>query len=102
MNREDLKQYYHTQKFIEEEKELYEEQRVRAEEIKAMYIDGLPRPKNKPNYAIEELIDKYNEIINHMNRLQSKQNEITMQLSRMKKRVISKDIILQIHKKYGI
>ena len=76
MTREDLKNYYNTQKWIEEQKELYEEQRVRAEELKAVYIDGLPKGKNKPNYAIEELIDQLNEIIEYMKEFQKRQNEI--------------------------
>ena len=83
MTREDLKNYYNTQKWIKEQKELYEEQRVRAEELKAVYIDGLPKAKNKPNYAIEELIDQFNKIIEDMNKLQQKQNEITQHLAKM-------------------
>lgn len=84
MTREDLKNYYNTQKWIEEQKELYEEQRVRAEELKAVYIDGLPKGKNKPNYAIEELIDQLNEIIEYMKEFQKRQNEIIKYLGRMK------------------
>lgn len=83
MTREDLKNYYNTQKWIDEQKELYEEQRVKAEELKAIYINGMPKPKNKTNYAIEELIDKYNEILEYMNKLQQKQNAIIQQLSQM-------------------
>lgn len=84
MTREDLKNYYNTQKWIEEQKELYEEQRVRAEELKAVYIDGLPKAKNKPNYAIEELIDQFNEIIEYMKEFQKRQNEIIKYLGKMK------------------
>lgn len=84
MTREDLKNYYNTQKWIDEQKELYEEQRVKAEELKAIYIDGMPKPKNKTNYAIEELIDKYNEILEYMKEFQKKQNEIIKYLGKMK------------------
>lgn len=83
MTREDLKKYYNTQKFIEAEKELYEENRVRAEELKAVVIDGMPKAKNKPNYAIEKLMDQFNEILERIAKQQEKQNAIIEQLERM-------------------
>lgn len=83
MTREDLKKYYNTQKFIEAEKELYEENRVRAEELKAVVIDGMPKAKNKPNYAIEKLLDQFNEILERIAKQQEKQNKIMKQLEEM-------------------
>lgn len=83
MTREDLKNYYYNQKWIDEQIELYKEQKARAESIKSMNYDGMPKPNNKSNYAIEELIDKYNEILEIMKEGQEKQNQIIKQLERM-------------------
>ena len=44
----------------------------------------MPKAQNKPNYALEELIDKYNELINIMNEEQNLQNEIIKQLNKLK------------------
>ena len=83
MTREDLKNYINNEKWINSEIELYEEQKQRAESLKSPIIDGLPKPKNKPNYAIEELIDCYNVILDYCYKLQLKQNEIVRQLGQM-------------------
>lgn len=83
MTREDLKKYRHNQMWIEEQIELYKEQRERAEGLRSIIIDGLPKPKNKANYAIENLIDKYNYILDILNEEQEKQNQIILQLKRV-------------------
>ena len=83
MNREDLKNYIYNQKWIKGQMELYTEQMELAKGLKATVIDGMPKAQNKPNYKIEELIDKYNNIIDHLNKLQDKQNEIVKQLNQM-------------------
>lgn len=84
MNREDLINYINDQKWIDEQMKLYKEQRQIAEGLKSPTLDGMPKAKNKPNYAIENLIDKYNEIIEDLDKLQDKQNEIVKQLGKMK------------------
>lgn len=81
--REDLTNYSNTQEWINAEIELYKEQKSMVENLKAIVIDGMPKAHNKSNYAIENLIDKYNEILNHLNQLQEKQNTIVLQLSKM-------------------
>lgn len=83
MAREDLINYLNTQKWINAEIELYKEQKSTVENIKAVVIDGLPKAHNKPNYAVENLIDKYNDILSYLNQLQEKQNAIVLQLSKM-------------------
>lgn len=84
MTREDLKNYINNQKWIDEEKKIYKRQLEEVEDLKATVIDGLPKAHNKPNYMIENLLDKYNEILKYIDALQDKQNEITKQLGKMK------------------
>lgn len=85
MNRKDLQDYYYSQKWIEEMMQRYKEQKQKAEELKAVYIDGMPKAKNKPNDAIEELLDKYDDIIRILIEDQEKQNEIIKRLRLMQK-----------------
>ena len=58
MTREDLKKYRGNKLWIDSQMELYQEMKQRAEGLKAVVLDGMPKAKNKPNYAIENLIDK--------------------------------------------
>ena len=83
MNREDLKNYLSNKEWIEDQMNLYKEQKQIAESLKSPIIDGLPKAKDKPNYAIEELIDAYDEILRFLTTLQKKQNKITIQLFKM-------------------
>lgn len=80
MTREDLKKYRGNKLWIEEQIELYQEMKQRAEGLKAVVLDGMPKAKNKPNYAIENLIDKYDYIIKILTEEQEKLNQITLQL----------------------
>lgn len=79
MNRKDLKNYIYSKKWIEKQLENYKEQRGLAESLN-QNLDGMPKAKNKTSYKIEELMDKYNDIINILIKDQEKQNEIIMQL----------------------
>lgn len=83
MTREDLKKYRGNKLWIEEQIELYTEMKQRAEGIKAVVLDGMPKAKNKPNYAIENLIDKYNFIIEELASEQEELNKIILQLKRV-------------------
>lgn len=83
MTREDLKKYRGNKLWIEEQIELYTEMKQRAEGLKAVVLDGMPKAKNKPNYAIENLIDKYNFILDELVKDQEKLIEILMQLKRV-------------------
>lgn len=80
MTREDLKAYKYKSKTIKRMIEKYEEQRELAIKIIPSY-DGLPKAKNKESYAIEELIDSYNDIIIMLKEQQKKQNEILKQIN---------------------
>ena len=83
MTREDLKNYRGNKLWIEEQIELYTEMKQRAEGFKAVVLDGMPKAKNKPNYAIENLIDKYNFIIEELASEQEELNKIILQLKRV-------------------
>ena len=83
MTREDLKKYRGNKLWIEDQIELYTEMKQREEGLKAVVLDGMPKAKNKPNYAIENLIDKYDFILNELAKEQEKQIEILMQLRKV-------------------
>lgn len=102
MNREKLINYYETQKWIDDEIELYEEQRQKAEGIKAVVIDGMPKAHNKPNYAIENLIDKYNEILQHLYDLQEEQNKIVFYLEKMNNATYRRILFLKYIRGYSL
>lgn len=79
MNRQDLKNYIYSKKWIEKQLENYKEQRGLAESL-TQNFDGMPKAKNKTSYKLEELMDKYNNIIDILIKDQEKQNEIILQL----------------------
>ena len=79
MTREDLKKYRYAQEWINRQISRYEEQRTIATNI-SQKIDGLPKAKNKSNYALEELIDQYDIILQMLNDDQKQQNEIFKQI----------------------
>ena len=79
MNRQDLKNYIYSKKWIEKQLENYKEQRGLAESL-TQNFDGMPKAKNKTSYKLEELMDKYNDIIDILIKDQEKQNEIILQL----------------------
>lgn len=83
MTREDLKKYRGNKLWIDEQIELYTEMKQRAEDLKAVVLDGMPKAKNKPNYAIENLIDKYDFILDELVKDQEKLIEILMQLKKV-------------------
>ena len=83
MTREDLKKYRANKLWIDSQMELYQEMKQRAEGLKAVVLDGMPKAKNKPNYAIENLIDKYDFILNELAKEQEKQIEILLQLRKV-------------------
>lgn len=79
MNREDLKNYIYSKKWIEKQIENYNEQRSLVESL-TQNIDGMPKAQNKTSYKLEELMDKYDDIINILIKDQEKQNQIILQL----------------------
>ena len=83
MTREDLKKYKGNKLWIDDQIELYKEMKQRAEDLQAVVLDGMPKAQNKPNYAIENLIDKYDFILNELAKEQEKQIEILLQLRKV-------------------
>ena len=53
----DLKRYRGLKTIYEYKKGNFEERRGRAEDIKAVQLDGMPHGKNKQNYTLEEFMD---------------------------------------------
>ena len=84
MTSEDLKEYKNTQKWINEQLEKYGTQKELAESIKSTVYDGMPKAKNKPNYALEELMDSIDEMLEILNNKQKDLNKIIKQLIQMK------------------
>jgi len=83
MTREDLKNYKYKKDWIQSQINKYIEQREQIMGL-SQYFDGMPKAQNKPNYELEELVDKYNELINIMNKEQSELNDIIKQLNKLK------------------
>ena len=82
MNREDLKNYKYSQKWIKRQLEKYEEQKTIVYNI-TQNLDGMPKAKNKPNYSLENLMDQYDEIIEILQEDQKKQNKILLQIRKI-------------------
>lgn len=96
MNREDLKNYKYNQNWIKRQLENYEEQKAFVYNI-TQNLDGMPKAKNKLNYSLENLMDKYDEIIAILLKDQEKQNEILLQIRELEepyKTVITDKYIL--------
>lgn len=83
MNRDDLKKYRYNKVWIEEQMELYQEMKQRAEGLKTAVLDGMPKARNKPNYSLEKLIDQYNYILEKLEEEQKTQNKILLQLKKV-------------------
>lgn len=82
MNREDLKGLKHSQAWVKEQIDKYTEQREQVYGL-SQYFDGMPKPQNKPSYALENLIDSYDELLNILAKEQRKVNEILKQINKL-------------------
>ncbi len=82
MNREDLKNYRYNQKWVEEQITKYEGMKESVYNL-SQAIDGMPKAQNKPNYTLEDLMDKFNEILEIIYKDQEKQNNIIKQLDKI-------------------
>lgn len=82
MNRDDLKGLKHSQAWVKEQIDKYKEQREQVYGL-SQYFDGMPKPQNKPSYAIENLIDSYDELFNILAKEQRKVNEILKQINKL-------------------
>lgn len=82
MTREDLKQLKYSIEWVNSQIDKYKEQRELVFNI-SQTLDGLPKAQNKPNYALENLIDKYNELLNILAKEQKKINNTIEQLGKL-------------------
>lgn len=82
MNREDLKGLKHSQAWVKEQIDKYTEQREQVYGL-SQYFDGMPKPQNKPSYALENLIDSYDELLNILAEEQKKVNSILKQINKL-------------------
>ena len=82
MNREDLKGLKHSQAWVKEQIDKYTEQREQVYGL-SQYFDGMPKPQNKPSYALENLIDSYDELLNILEEEQKKVNSILKQINKL-------------------
>lgn len=80
MNREDLKQLRFSIQWVKSQIDKYKEQRELVYNLSQSF-DGMPKAQNKPNYALEELIDKYNELLVLLAKEQQKINDTIEQLN---------------------
>ena len=83
MTREDLKGLRYSQEWVKRQIERYEEQKTIAMNI-SQSIDGMPKAQNKPSYAIENLIDQYNELLKILAEEQNKINLIIIHINHLK------------------
>lgn len=83
MDRNDLKNYRSEIKFLESKLETYKEQKSIVEDLHAIVLDGMPKAKGKTSYKVEELLDRYNNIVKYFEESLKKQNEIVNQLNKM-------------------
>lgn len=82
MNREDLKGLKHSQAWVKEQIDKYTEQREQVYGL-SQYFDGMPKPQNKPSYALENLIDSYDELLNILAEEQKRVNSILKQINKL-------------------
>lgn len=80
MTREDLKGLKYSQEWVKEQIEKYEEQRERVYGL-SQNLDGMPKAENKTSYALENLIDSYNELLSVLAKEQKKINKILEQIN---------------------
>jgi len=82
MTREDLKGLKYSQEWVKRQIEKYEEQRTMVMNI-SQNLDGMPKAQNKPSYAIENLLDQYNELLNILAEEQKKINKIILHINKL-------------------
>lgn len=83
MTRTDLENFKYLKQRLQEKLDDYEEKFNKITKLTAT-IDGMPKGFNKPNYAVEELIDSSMEIINIYNEELKKEKGILLQLEELK------------------
>ena len=84
ITKEDLKNYLNNKKFFRDRLAEYKEDLRIAEDLKAVVLDGMPKSHNKTSYALEETLDKINELIQEENKELDKLILIDKKLKMMK------------------
>lgn len=77
---EELKHYRFSQEWIKSQLLKYEELREQAYSLKSPKYDGMPKAINKMNDTLEELMDKYTELIDILTEKQNKLNKVIVAL----------------------
>lgn len=83
MTREDLKELKYSIQWVKEQINKYKEQRELVLSL-SQNLDGMPKAQNKPNYALESLLDSYNELLEILKKEQDKINDTYKQLMKLK------------------
>lgn len=83
MTREDLKELKYSIQWVKEQINKYKEQRELVLKL-SQNLDGMPKAQNKPNYALESLLDSYDELLEILKKEQDKINNIYKQLIKLK------------------
>lgn len=81
MNRHDLFKYKDNEEFIHDQIEYWEQQIETSQRLTAN-LDGMPKPHDKSNYHLEELIDKLTEV---KERFKTKQEELIKVIDQLDK-----------------
>ena len=77
---EELKNFRFSQEWIKSQLLKYEELREQAYSLKSPNFDGMPKALYKVNYFLEELMDKYTELIDILTEKQNKLNKVIVAL----------------------
>lgn len=77
---EELKHYKFSQEWIKSQLLKYEELREQAYSLKSPKYDGMPKAINKMNDTLEELMDKYTELIDMLVEKQKQLNKVIIAL----------------------
>lgn len=77
---EELKNFRFSQEWIKSQLLKYEELREQAYSLKSPSFDGMPKSLYKVNYFLEELMDKYTELIDILKEKQNKLNKVIVAL----------------------
>lgn len=80
---EELKNFRFSQEWIKSQLLKYEELREQAYSLKSPKLDGMPKAPNTFNYALEELMDKYTELIDILKEKQNKLNKVIVALEEL-------------------
>lgn len=82
MNRNDLKNYRYSKQWVDDQLEDYNRDIEKVMRL-GQVISDMPKAKNKPNYALEEVMDKYHDLLELVKQEQEKLSLIMKQLNKL-------------------